>query len=104
MQFNNSLTAEKDTVNKMIRLYCRKKHGSQHELCPDCRDLLAYASQRLDRCKFGHAKPTCEKCTIHCYRPEMRNKIKTVMRFSGPRMILAHPWLAIKHMLKNMRS
>ncbi len=41
----------------------------------------------------------CSKCPIHCYKPKMREHIREVMRYSGPRMIFYHPIIAIKHML-----
>lgn len=92
------IDAEKRVVEQMIRLYCRKRQGNT-TLCPDCRQLLDYAIERLDRCSYGNDKPTCRKCPIHCYRPAMKSRIKTVMRWAGPRMILYHPLLAIKHLL-----
>ena len=88
---------EKKTVEQMIRLYCRKKEGNA-ELCPQCRELLEYAHARLSRCPFGNAKKTCRKCTVHCYKPAMRDLMCKVMRYSGPRMMLYHPWDAIMHL------
>ena len=82
----------------MIELWCRKKHGSP-ELCGECRGLLDYSLARLDRCNFGDAKTKCHKCTVHCYRPDMRERIRAVMRFSGPRMILHHPLEAIRYLI-----
>ena len=93
---------EKAVVEQMIRLFCRK-HEGHAELCPSCRQLLDYAHSRLDRCRFGNDKPTCKKCPIHCYRPEMKEKIRTIMRWSGPRMILHHPLAAIRHLLREMK-
>ncbi len=29
----------------------------------------------------------------------MKEKIKTVMRFSGPRMLIYHPIMAIRHLI-----
>lgn len=88
---------EKKTVEKMIHLYCRlNKHNKP--LCDDCRLLLEYAHARLDRCKFGNNKSTCRKCPVHCYKPDMRDRMRAVMRFSGPRMMLYHPIMAIKHL------
>ena len=89
---------EKAVVGKMIRLYYRHKLGllepSTEEL-----ELVCYAQQRLSRCKFGEKKPACKKCPIHCYRPDMRAKIRDVMRWAGPRMIIYDPIAAIKHIL-----
>ncbi|WP_444550806.1 nitrous oxide-stimulated promoter family protein [Candidatus Magnetomonas plexicatena] len=91
---------EKKTVGKMIALYCRKNHKTADKtLCPDCQSLHDYSQLRLDRCIFQDNKPNCSHCTIHCYKPDMRVKIKEVMRFSGPRMILRNPILALLHSL-----
>jgi hypothetical protein len=71
-----------------VRVYCRKKHapaaalGAPDALCPDCADLLAYATARLARCTHD-PKPKCKDCTTHCYAPAYRARIQAVMRFSG---------------------
>jgi hypothetical protein len=86
---------ETQTVRAMITVYCRGHH--ERPLCDDCTALLQYALGRLERCPFGDAKPTCANCPIHCYRPAMREPIKAVMRYAGPRMMYRHPWLAVRH-------
>ncbi len=88
---------EKRIIGMMIRLYCRRKEGNR-ELCPDCAALLDYACARLSRCPFGEAKKSCRHCPIHCYSPAMRERIKAVMRFAGPRMILYHPIETLRHL------
>ena len=67
-------------------------------LCGECRELLEYSLARLEHCKFGNTKTKCHKCPVHCYRPDMREKIRTVMRFSGPRMLLYHPLEALRYL------
>ncbi len=70
----NRIALEKETVELMIRLYCRKKEKNT-VLCP------------------------CKKCTVHCYKPVMRERMRQTMRFAGPRMIFYSPWAAIRHLL-----
>ena len=122
---------EKKTVEVMIRMYCAKHHPSSPRpggaappacrqgrdfttkfaglhsrdktLCADCAALLDYARMRVQKCPFKQDKPTCAACTVHCYTPSMRAKIVAVMRYSGPRMLLKHPLLAMAH-LKNGRK
>ena len=60
----NRIAREKETVELMIRLYCRKKEKNT-VLCPDCEELLRYAHARLDRCPFGEKKSSCKKCTVN---------------------------------------
>lgn len=94
---------EKRVVAQMIQLYCKKRHHGS-DLCPDCREVLSYATDRSDHCPFMESKTFCSNCKVHCYRPEMRNKIKEIMRFSGPRMLLYHPVLAVSHMLLTLKE
>lgn len=92
---------EQRTVAQMIRIYCRHKEGNR-ELCSDCLDLLEYALFRLSKCPFGDSKTSCRKCSVHCYRPDMKERVKMVMRYSGPRMILYHPIAAIRHIISEL--
>lgn len=96
---NSRIEKEKKTVKLMINLYCKKKEGNT-ELCDECAKLLKYAETRLSHCKFGDNKTSCKRCPIHCYSPEMREKIREVMRFSGPRMIIYEPYEAIRHIFR----
>lgn len=89
---------EKECVEFMIRLYCRRCEGNE-VLCPECCELIRYARQRLSKCVHAEKKPSCKRCAVHCYKPAMREKIRQVMRYSGPRMLLRRPVLAIRHLL-----
>lgn len=91
---------EKAMVSEMIALYCRKQHGRKRGLCPECAALDTYARQRSDKCPFMETKTFCSNCIVHCYKPEMRERIRAVMRFSGPRMIFHHPVTAVRHVLE----
>lgn len=94
---------EKTTVALMIQIYCKKKHG-QKTLCHDCQALLDYAMLRSDKCPFMESKTFCSNCKVHCYKPDMRDKIRQVMRFSGPRMIFHHPIMALRHVIESKRE
>ena len=95
----NRLNRERRTIQTMIEIYCRGNHAPAGELCPECQQLAAYAMQRIEKCPFQADKPTCAKCPIHCYKPAMREQVRQVMRFSGPRMLFSHPILALLHLL-----
>lgn len=73
---------ERLTVKKMIEIYCRHKEGNE-KLCPQCADLIRYAGERLNKCPFGDRKASCRRCSIHCYRQDMKIRIREVMRYSG---------------------
>jgi hypothetical protein len=94
---------EQRTVDAMMGMYCAHHHGGSAHLCPDCFELSEYARRRLARCVFGDAKPTCANCAVHCYNAEMREKMRVMMRWAGPRMLMRHPVLAIRHVLDGRR-
>lgn len=90
---------QRRTLETMLRIYCRGNHGRRADLCDECGRLRDYAFTRLDRCPYGRDKPACSRCPTHCYKPDMRERIREVMRYSGPRMLARHPILALLHML-----
>ena len=93
---------EKRVVAEMIALYCRDNHtGRRGALCPDCAALTAYAHARSDSCPFMENKTFCSNCRVHCYSGDMRERIRRVMCYSGPRMLRTHPILAVRHLLES---
>ena len=104
MDVQSKREREKRIVSEMIALYCRKKHGTKGRLCPDCAALSDYAKIRSDKCPFMETKTFCSNCRVHCYKPDMREKIREVMRFSGPRMLTVHPVMALRHVIESKRE
>ncbi len=99
---------EQYVVEEMIRLYCWKNHPKEKrqegQMCLECQALLDYAKQRSQKCPFMEEKTFCANCKVHCYKPQMREQIRQVMRFSGPRMLLYHPILAIWHLICSIKE
>ena len=93
---------EKDLISLMIRFYCDKHHHTKayEPLCDECAELEKYAHTRVDHCPHIETKTFCSKCQSHCYSKEMRARVKEVMKSSGPRLLLHHPILVIKHALQ----
>lgn len=94
-----------EVVRFMIGLYCSGKHKTgKGELCKDCEELWQYVQLRRSKCPFGENKPFCSNCRIHCYKPDMREKIKEVMRYAGPRMMFYNPRIAWAHLAETLRK
>ena len=107
MKLSPRLKREFNTIQTMVKLYCKDHHQADEtdgSICSDCKNLMEYAKTRLTRCPFQEHKPTCGKCTIHCYQPKMRNKVVEIMRYSGPKMILKNPVMAIQHLLDSFKE
>ena len=96
------MNRETQTVRLMIELYCRDHHGGESP-CEVCGELVDYAEKRIAGCPFGKAKPACSDCRIHCFKPEMRTRIRDVMCYAGPRMAWRHPLLSLDHLRRKLR-
>lgn len=103
MDIKTKREQEKEIVSFMIALYCKKKHGHK-TLCPECAALEAYARQRSEACPFMENKTFCSNCRVHCYKKDMREKIREVMQFSGPRMMFYHPAMAVHHIIESKKE
>lgn len=96
---------EHKTILAMIQMYCDAHHNHKKgELCTECKALSEYSFARLQHCPFQEEKPTCGNCTVHCYKAEMRERAKAVMRWAGPRMLFRHPLKALRHMIQAKKS
>ena len=99
------LARELLTMTKMVGIYCSDHHGSsRNALCEECGEFLKYAEDRLEKCPYGDDKPTCANCPIHCYKQARKIQASQIMRYAGPRMMLRHPVLAIRHKLDGLRK
>ena len=94
---------ERKTVKSMITVYCKANHRSKTIPCTKCSNLIEYTDMKLKKCPFKDKKPTCARCTVHCYKEPERSTIKKIMRFSGPRMLYHHPLLALYHIIDGIK-
>ena len=103
-QLSPRLRREHETIQAMVKIYCSKHHQSEKkEVCNDCAELIRYARKKLEKCPFQENKSTCGKCTIHCYKKDMKEKVIAIMRYSGPKMIRKHPVMAFQHFLDSRK-
>lgn len=105
IQIEKKRSKEKQTVGAMIEIYCRGVHGTKRgELCEECAGLREYAFLRTEKCPFMETKTFCSACKVHCYTKEMQERIRSVMRYAGPRMLFVHPVLAVRHVWVTIRA
>ena len=99
---------EKDVkvLANFISIFCRENHRADAKdillikdtrlrqclgnkdlvLCQACSKLFSHGTAKLLLCPYD-PKPMCKKCQTHCYAPGYREKIRDVMKFSGPYLI-----------------
>ena len=97
--FNDRMGREAKTIKAMVQIYCKNNHALDVVSCDQCSEIESYALDRLYHCPFQEGKTSCKKCPIHCYKPTMKEEVRKVMRYSGPRMMLRHPLLTIYHFI-----
>ena len=90
---------EKDLVFLMIKIFCKSNHknNNHNNLCAECIKLFDYSKNQIDKCRFMETKTFCSVCPSHCYKTDMRERIRKVMIFSSKRIIFYHPILTLKH-------
>ena len=99
---SGKLAIELKTIIIMTNLYCQAHHETRD--CEECKDLIHYVQQKLDRCVYGQDKPACKHCPTHCYKPDHRQQIQLIMCYTGPKMLFKHPILGIKHLIKSTKK
>ena len=102
--FSNRMQREAKTIRAMVGIYCKHHHGRRVFDCSECLELQNYALERLHYCPFQERKTSCKNCPVHCYKPGMKEDVKQVMRYAGPRMILRHPVLTVFHFIDDRRK
>jgi hypothetical protein len=127
-RFAEKMTGKKtrsDTrlLGDFTRIYCRGVHGSAAraplvsdgaelgvygdrppEVCDECAELLRYAERRRAYCPKD-PKPFCSYCDTHCYTAEMRERMREVMRYAGPRSVLrGHAIDGVRHLLQGRKA
>jgi hypothetical protein len=117
--------ARSDTrlLGDFTRIYCRGVHGDVHRsplasdgadlsvygtrpptVCDECAELLRYAEKRRAYCTKD-PKPFCSYCDTHCYSADMRERMREVMRYAGPRSLFhGHAIDGVKHLIEGRRA
>ena len=117
--------ARSDTrlLGDFTRIYCRGVHRAADrsplvsdaaglgvygrkppEVCGECADLLRYAEKRRAYCPKD-PRPFCSYCDTHCYTAEMRERMREVMRYAGPRSLLhGHAIDGVKHLIEGRKA
>jgi hypothetical protein len=73
-------------------------------VCDECAALLAYAEQRRAFCSKD-PKPFCSTCDTHCYKPAMREYMRDVMRYAGPRSIFhGYAIQGVRHLIESRNA
>jgi superfamily II helicase len=101
-----NLDRDKKTVMAMAQIFCRGHNhicSPEDSLCPQCLSVVEYSNEKTQRCPYKH-QGTCNTCPTQCYTQEMRLAIREIMAYSGPRMILHHPIMAIRYLIKKRKN
>lgn len=126
-RFAQRITREKAVLDTRLlgdfcAIYCRGRHAGRDrralasdgvaagvysripKVCNECAELLRYAEKRRAYCPKD-PKPFCSYCDTHCYRADMRESMREVMRYAGPRsMFHGHAVDGLRHLIEGRRA
>jgi hypothetical protein len=72
-------------------------------VCEECAELLAYSERRRAFCPLD-PKPFCNYCETHCYKSDMREHMREVMRYAGPKSWRhGHAIDGMKHLIEGRK-
>lgn len=89
---------ETESMNLIFDIY-EKGHVEEKE---EIEELRRYSAERIQKCPMMETKTYCSNCQIHCYKPVYREKIRKVMRYAGPRLLLKSPGKVFDHAIKRL--
>lgn len=95
----NKREKKKKTLNFMFDIY-KKSHPQRKE---DLDELKSYAFTRIDKCPNVEEGIYCNTCKIHCFKEDEKEEMRKIMKFSGPRMMIYHPILAMDHLISTIK-
>jgi len=101
---SRDISLELKCISVMIKIYCNGNHNTKNKICDECENLKIYSEYRTLKCKYKNDKPVCSSCLTHCYNQQNREKIRTVMRYSGPKMLYKNPRLTIIYLFRKYKS
>lgn len=106
--FEAKRAQEKQTLALMVGIYCKGKHHTNRApegpgphgagICPRCQELVDYCFDRIEHCPHMETKTFCSACETHCYRRDMRARVREAMAYAGPRMLFYDPAGAVRHL------
>ena len=101
------IQVDTDKLVRFLSMYCKAYHDIREktsfsfrydklpavvkegpDLCDECAKLLRHAIVMRVLCPLD-PKPKCHQCPRHCYRPDYRDRMETVMKYSGPRSLFS---------------
>lgn len=97
---------DRKTLEAIGFIYCDAHHDGPKDdasLCPSCREAVETTLERTQRCPNNH-DGNCQDCDIKCQRGAAQERIKEIMRYSAPRMLLRHPFMTFAYLRKKLRK
>ena len=64
-----------------------------------CTGLFAYAMERLERCPYPGTETHLCQLPDPLLSKKKREQVRLMMRYAGPKMLLRHPILAVRHLI-----
>ena len=97
---DNRTARDRKVLEAMGRIFCKAHHSGEKDpcaLCSLCHEIVEVTLVRTASCPYGH-EGNCQDCAIHCQRGEAQERIREIMRYAAPRMVLRHPLMTMEYL------
>ena len=71
---------------------------------PGVRGVLFIFRKKTRLLSLRREETRLRKCKIHCYGKGYKERAKEIMAFSGPKLLLKHPILSMRHIMALFRE
>ncbi|MGN1361014.1 MAG: nitrous oxide-stimulated promoter family protein [Eggerthellaceae bacterium] len=95
------------TLQAIGSIYCGAHHAGRPKdstgMCPECSETILLTHDRAANCPYDH-QGNCQDCTLKCNRGDQQQRIKAIMAYAAPRMLVRHPLMTLEYLAKKLRT
>lgn len=94
------------TLQAIGSIYCAAHHAGALKddagMCEECAAVIKYTHERASACPYNH-EGNCQDCKLKCNRGEQQQRIKAIMKYAAPRMLVKHPIMTMEYLAKKRK-
>lgn len=95
------------TLQAIGSIYCRAHHADRPKnsagMCAECSATISFTHDRAANCPNNH-QGNCQDCAIKCNRGNQQQRIRAIMAYAAPRMMVRHPLMTLEYLAKKRRK
>ena len=102
----DKIDKDRRVLEAMGSIYCQGNHSDAQKdeggMCPEVPHDHRADAFRAASCPYGH-EGNCQDCK-HTVSAAMLTRIRAIMRYAAPRMMVRHPIMVLEYLRKKLRA